>query len=256
VSDIPDAHGSSACAAVVDPRLGLVLHSAAGHPPPLLRDRRGARALSTGRGLLLGTDPGLPRRTGYQLLDGPGDLVLYTDGVVERRGQDLDEGVLALVSALAQPEAVADMLVASVPGGGEDDAAVIAVALDAVEADCWELPARLDSLRAARSHVAAHCAQRSLAASSCDRLVLACSEAVANAVEHSGAQRVRLRLWTGAGLTRALVADDGSWRPPTAGTDRGRGRGVIRQLADDVIEAATDDGTVVLMSFSHTGRDR
>jgi serine phosphatase RsbU (regulator of sigma subunit) len=67
----------------------------------------------------------------------PGDtLVLYTDGLVERRGEDIDTGLRRLTDALARhtrlaPERLADMLLArlGVSSGGRDDVALVVVRL-------------------------------------------------------------------------------------------------------------------------------
>jgi serine phosphatase RsbU (regulator of sigma subunit) len=59
-------------------------------------------------------------------------LVLYTDGLIERRGEDIDVGLARLTAALAQacalaPDQLADTLLArlGVTGGGPDDIALI-----------------------------------------------------------------------------------------------------------------------------------
>ncbi|MFF2194836.1 PP2C family protein-serine/threonine phosphatase [Streptomyces sp. NPDC058157] len=74
----------------------------AGHPAPLLLHRGTATALGTGhRGPLLGLLPGEAYATAEVVLE-PGDLLLlYTDGLVERRGEDLDDGIDALRERLA-----------------------------------------------------------------------------------------------------------------------------------------------------------
>lgn len=78
---------------------GQLLHwASAGHPPPLLRTADGAvHLLDTEPGLLLGLDPSA-HRLDHRLLLGPGDLLLlYTDGLVERRDAGIDEGLDWLV---------------------------------------------------------------------------------------------------------------------------------------------------------------
>ncbi|MFF9097133.1 SpoIIE family protein phosphatase [Streptomyces sp. NPDC014802] len=66
-------------------------HSSAGHLPPLLTTRGGeAYYLESGRGLLLGMDPELPRHSACDGLPHGSTLLLFTDGLIERRGEPLD----------------------------------------------------------------------------------------------------------------------------------------------------------------------
>ncbi|MFE2611592.1 SpoIIE family protein phosphatase, partial [Streptomyces mirabilis] len=67
----------------------------------------------------------------------PGDtFVLYTDGLIERRGEDIDASLLRLTDALARharhnPERLADALLAylGVSSGARDDIALIVIRL-------------------------------------------------------------------------------------------------------------------------------
>jgi phosphoserine phosphatase RsbU/P len=88
--------------------------------------------LSRPADLLLGVACGA-RRTDHELTLAAGDtLVLYTDGLVEHRGTDLDDGTAWLVQALtaltgAPLEQLCDTVLADAPGACEDDVAVLAV---------------------------------------------------------------------------------------------------------------------------------
>jgi len=85
----------------------LVHWASAGHPPPVLRTADGAvHLLDAQPGLLLGLDPSA-HRLDQQLLLRPGDLLLlYTDGLVERRDAGIDEGLDWLVHTVrAHPSA-------------------------------------------------------------------------------------------------------------------------------------------------------
>ena len=110
------------------------LHLAsAGHPPPLLRTADGGVQLLVGvTGLLIGVDGSLPRRTTSIDLPRDATLLAYTDGLIERPGTDLDEGIAELVGRLAAapveagPRALCDAAVAG-SLDGRDDVALIAV---------------------------------------------------------------------------------------------------------------------------------
>ena len=92
----------------------------------------GAELLDRPAELLLGVSPAAPR-TDHEVVLAPGDtLVLYTDGLVERRGAPLDAGTAWLVEQLGrladQPlEPLCDSLVAGMSGRLDDDVAVLAV---------------------------------------------------------------------------------------------------------------------------------
>jgi len=106
----------------------------AGHPPPLLRHADGsATFLEGGRGAPLGVGIELPVENA-ELILGEGDLLLlYTDGLVEKRKQQLGEGLdrlqLVATTAPADPDAFLDHILASlVPEERRaDDIAVLAL---------------------------------------------------------------------------------------------------------------------------------
>ncbi|MFE7953034.1 PP2C family protein-serine/threonine phosphatase [Streptomyces sp. NPDC057426] len=135
---IDGALAATAVMAFVDTRSQLVVYSSAGHPPPVLLHADGTCEL-----LDQATDPPLgarpehvlrpQSRTAYR----PGDtLVLYTDGLIERRDEDIDSGLARLTTALGDlvghdPERLADELLArlGVAGGARDDIALVVVRL-------------------------------------------------------------------------------------------------------------------------------
>ncbi|MEU3458366.1 SpoIIE family protein phosphatase [Streptomyces sp. NPDC006733] len=115
---------------LVDPRRGLTWYASAGHLPP-------AAFGPDGVGGLLHVPPGPPLGTGlggYQLVKGrcpPGwVLLLYTDGLVERRGEDIDVSLARLALLRPTPEGSLEELLDQVLAGlvqpaVEDDVAVL-----------------------------------------------------------------------------------------------------------------------------------
>ena len=111
--------------------------SSAGHPPPILLPARG-RALvlaSEPTDLILGVIPEIPR-VEHRVELGPGDTVLlYSDGLIERRDRDLDEGLAELGSVLTElgdrplDDLCDQLLERLVVDEHEDDIAIIAVRL-------------------------------------------------------------------------------------------------------------------------------
>lgn len=120
---------ATTCVAVVSPDRTRVEVVVAGHPSPLLV-RDGVTSSLTARGPLLGARMGTHPVSAYDLR--PGDrLVMFTDGLVERRGQHLDANLDLLADQVAgasgtSVEQLADMLLATW-GESEDDVALLVV---------------------------------------------------------------------------------------------------------------------------------
>ncbi|MFJ7132521.1 PP2C family protein-serine/threonine phosphatase [Streptomyces fungicidicus] len=124
--------------ALVDPTSRLIIYSSAGHPPPILLSSDGTSTL-----LDQATDPPLavrpqhvPRPQASATYCSGDTLVLYTDGLIERRYEDIYAGIDRLTEALGQcgdlaPELLADSLLArlGLAGGGRDDIALVVVRL-------------------------------------------------------------------------------------------------------------------------------
>jgi serine phosphatase RsbU (regulator of sigma subunit) len=124
--------------AVIDKAVRRITYSSAGHLPPVLLDPDGGVVL-----LNQATDPPLGARPRHMdplqahLEYVPGStLVLYTDGLVERRGEDIDVGLERLTDSLVRhgalaPEPLADVLLCDlgVSGGAADDTALVVIRL-------------------------------------------------------------------------------------------------------------------------------
>lgn len=108
-------------------------YSVAGHPPPLLVTGEGeGRFLQDAGNPLLGLYHDQPWISAAQPLPPHSTLLLYTDGLVERRGEDLGDG-LERLRRCAEPLAreplgrFCDELLTGMPVTGEDDVAMIAL---------------------------------------------------------------------------------------------------------------------------------
>jgi serine phosphatase RsbU (regulator of sigma subunit) len=117
---------------------GVVLRwSNAGHPPPVLLHPDGAAELLTrDPQLLLGIAPDVPRQDHDLVLLPATTLVLFTDGLVERRGVPLDEALERLRAEVGElhglaPEELADALLERLAAGAEDDVALLVVRVGA-----------------------------------------------------------------------------------------------------------------------------
>jgi PAS domain S-box-containing protein len=111
--------------------------SSAGHPPLLVLDPDGEVSVLAGEraDLLLGVDPSLPRREHELVLVSGSTVLLYTDGLVEGRDEELDAGIERLRGLFAELgplplDELCDGLVERLrPGGSEDDVALVAIRL-------------------------------------------------------------------------------------------------------------------------------
>lgn len=136
---VPGAESTTAVTAFIDFSRHLITYSSAGHPPPVLLRGDGTVEL-----LDQATDPPLdavfessPRPEATTAFTDGGTLLLYTDGLIERRHQDIDTGLSQLTDALirhkelATPEALADAVMNDlIPAEGvTDDTALVVVSL-------------------------------------------------------------------------------------------------------------------------------
>jgi serine phosphatase RsbU (regulator of sigma subunit) len=129
VRHVSPEHTASVIAGYFDPRDLTFTWAQAGHPPPVLVRGAWALPLDPPPGILLGADSQPYGLTVTQLY--PGDLLmLYSDGLLERRDRPIDCGLAELVSAargIADPEElVAAALSALGTAASEDDTCLVA----------------------------------------------------------------------------------------------------------------------------------
>ncbi|MGW3875944.1 PP2C family protein-serine/threonine phosphatase [Streptomyces sp. NPDC005055] len=137
---VEGALATTAVQTVIDETTHTITYSRAGHPPPLLlgADRHAVKVLDQASDPPLGALEPEVARTQSTLSYQPGvTLVLYTDGLIERRDQDIDTGLGRLIENLARhghlgPELLADALLTDLPShkdGPDDDIALVVVQL-------------------------------------------------------------------------------------------------------------------------------
>jgi serine phosphatase RsbU (regulator of sigma subunit) len=116
---------------VLDLSDGRLTYTSAGHPPPVVLDARGATCLlEESRGVILGTGLAPTYDASTTRLAVGETLVLYTDGLVERRREPIDRGIHRLRRALERHRGSLDDLERRVfdalpSAGGRDDAALL-----------------------------------------------------------------------------------------------------------------------------------
>ncbi|MFF9108151.1 SpoIIE family protein phosphatase [Streptomyces sp. NPDC014805] len=203
-----DANQIATCVyAVHDPNEGRLMYASAGHLPILVRDENGiVHRADEPTGPPLGTG-GWMHASGSIPLTPGSTAVLYTDGLVERRDEDLDEGIAALERALAgatgSPQVVCDRLVrsAGVTADHADDVAVLVLqhpartgpAGELFRNAALELLGGIEAAPRARAFASGVLTSWRFPTELHDLGVLAASELVANSLQH-GLPPMRLRL--------------------------------------------------------------
>lgn len=131
---ITGSGGATVVLGILDLRNGAVRLASAGHLPPLLAGPAGARVLTGMEGTPLGFFPSTASRRGMTVKLGPEDtLVLYSDGLIERRDEIIDEGIARALAVLGEHqelpvEALANKLIAVMTEpDNPDDVALICV---------------------------------------------------------------------------------------------------------------------------------
>jgi PAS domain S-box-containing protein len=264
VAELGDEQLVTCVYGVYDPSERTLMFANAGHLPPLLLTARGADRLGPIRYAPLGA--GLPPAHDQVVDLVPGDvLALYTDGLVEERGSDIDAGIEALAAAVARRatggdlKGVADEIVGSLrpPGAGDDDIALVVVRVadqPTPVRGVVELIVDGDVTKVREFRRQAWVAARDwgIRPDRAEQLVLAASELATNALVH-GRPPARLRLRrVGNEAVVELFDRSPVWpRPRTAGPqdEGGRGLQLVAALADRWGVRAVEEGKVVWASF-------
>lgn len=247
---------ATAVVAVIEPAFDRVLLSTAGHPAPVLAaPERPGTYVDVPADPPLGVAHPAPRRVTTIDLPPGGVLCFYTDGLIERRGQSLDEGLDRLREAVtAGPvETVCTAVMNRLIGFERptDDVALLAVRrLDGAAAPLDILvPAVASTLGELRAATRRWLTQVGATAEDATDVLLAIGEATSNVVEHAygpdgGLLRVRLELDPPDVVV--TVRDWGRWRPPR-GVNRGRGNSIMAAVGDEIVVDRQTDGTEVVI---------
>ena len=253
-----DAEFATLVYLVFDPDSGTVRFANAGHPPPLVvRGPEGASYLEGGLGPPMGA-VGFPDRyldVTYQLAAGS-TLILFTDGLVERRGATIRDGLDRLKTLVAASdedlEAMCDqLLVAMVGDDVSDDVALLALRPIRLASEplLLRLPAEPYVLASFRQTLRRWLREIGASPQIGNDIVIACGEACANVIQHAyGAKEgpLEVDLILLDRTVEVTVRDRGSWRP-SGGRDVGHGERLIRGLMDSVDVSSGSGGTVVRM---------
>lgn len=232
----------------------------AGHCPPLVLSSSGAAFARVAEHTPpLGVNRSTPFIEHELQVERGSMLLLYTDGLAERRGESLDVGLERLRGAVERllpaheaPAAITALLEEQLGGSRPvDDVAVLLLQRQAVPSLEFEfaVTARARSLVDIRRAVGRWLDDVGVPSVTATEIVTAVSEASTNAVEHAYGPTGGTVTIAGSSRNDVIemsVRDTGGWRGISRG-GRGYGLRVIRGLMDEVTVEASNGGTVVWM---------
>ena len=249
----------------LDPEAEELEVASAGHLPPLLIEPAGhARLLERARGLPVGVRLGRSYQACTYDFPAGSRLLLYTDGLIERRGEPIDRGferlmIAARATAQRAESSFADRVYRALLDETplEDDVALLAIETTQLDGSLeLTLPARPTVLGGLRNTLGRWLRAAGASQDELFDVTVSASEAAANAIEHAyGAREATfsVRCEHDGRLATVTVLDRGRWRT-TRPAGGGRGLQIMRALADSVEIDTGEHGTIVTITKTLCGR--
>jgi PAS domain S-box-containing protein len=259
---IPDAFCTTVFLAILDTESGVFSYSCAGHVPAVLSaPRSDPMLLSDARSVPLAVHRNGSRPQTSVVVPPGSTLMLYTDGLVERRDASIDDGIARVAEIVADGmdlpvDAVAEALLSEMaPPTGYDDDIAIVVYRRPYAPLVIEIDAAADNLSDARQQLSEWMRSAAIREEMIADIVLAVNEACANSIEHGyrGQEpgKVRVEAENDGARVHMRIIDTGSWKPvPADPGTRGRGLLLIRAVSDWLELDCTPSGTTVDVSFA------
>ncbi len=248
-----------------DPATQSLSFSSAGHPPPLQIDDDGVgRFIEEVHGSPLGALAGVEYELATHRIDPRATLLLYTDGLIERRHASIDDGFRRLrESVLDAPRALellCDHVVhALVDASMSDDVALLAIRPTGLTTTEFHLlgSASPAAVREARKAMRLWLERNAVAGADAIDVLIATTEAHVNAMQHAyglASGDVAISATIKDGSIRIIVRDLGSWQTRSL-SDDGRGLTIMRAVMDAVEIDSSTRGTEVRMHRTLTMPD-
>jgi anti-sigma regulatory factor (Ser/Thr protein kinase) len=243
----------------IDPYTSELTYASAGHPPALVVDRETSVVVRLDRPSRppLGWQYTEDVREWHAELPQQAALVLYTDGLIERRGTAIDAaidrvGAVVLSRSGLDIEGAANATVDGIVGGlSEDDVALLLVETSGVPATVSiEIPSDPAMLANLRRRLRRWLSLRGIDERQREDAVLAVSEAVNNSIEHAyrdSPGTIEINLAHAGESLELLIKDQGVWREPVTTPTRGRGLRIIKNLMESAEVTDTGAGTRVML---------
>jgi anti-sigma regulatory factor (Ser/Thr protein kinase) len=258
---IPDAYCTTVFLAILDTESGILDYSNAGHMPAVLAEPdSGAKLLTDAASVPLAVRRVEPRPEASQVLVPGSMLMLFTDGLVERKRESIDDGLGRVADVLADSmtlpiNAVADSVLRQLaPVAGYDDDVAMVVYRHKQAPLRIETGSTADQLAGIRHQLTSWLRAAEVPDDQAGDIVLVISEACTNCVAHAyrgqSIGTMLLDVEAVDGAVRARVVDSGSWKTPAANPgNSGRGLLLIRAISDSVEVDNTPGGTAIDMTF-------
>jgi PAS domain S-box-containing protein len=257
---LPGARTTTAFCAVLSPDTGEVVYSSAGHPPPILvHADRSVELLDGGRGIPLGLGFSGQRTEIRRILPVRSTLLLYTDGLVERRREPLDRGIDRAADIVAHNretdlDDLADLIMTRItPDAGYQDDVAMLLYRQPPPLNI-AIAAKPEQLAPTRTALRSWLTQAGVDRDQAVNVLVATGEALANSIEHGHRHGpdglVRLQATVLGDSLQLTIVDAGSWKTPqpAANPHRGRGIALMRGLMHEVEITPGAEGTTVAMN--------